>query len=68
MGTDFENVVLRKNAFKVLSIVYMLTKFFSSHMHAKPLFAHRLQTAKMASSRTRAQNNGPRAQNNGPWV
>ena len=37
-------------------------------MHAKPSFTHRLQTAKMASSRTRAQNNGPRAQNNGPWV
>ena len=35
-------------------------------MHAKPSFAHRLQTAKMASSRTSAQNNGPRAQNNGP--
>ena len=26
------------------------------------------QAAKMASSRTRAQNTGPRAQNNGPWV
>ena len=37
-------------------------------MHAKPSFAHRLQTAKMASSRTSAQNNGPRAQKNGPWV
>ena len=36
-------------------------------MHAKPSFAHRLQTAKMASSRTSAQNNGPRAQKNGPW-
>ena len=32
-------------------------------MHAKPSFAHGLQTAKMASSRTSAQNNGPRAQN-----
>ena len=42
--------------------------YFSLHMHAKPLFAHRLQTAKMASSRTSAQNNGPRAQKNGPWV
>ena len=31
-------------------------------MHAKPSFAHRLQTAKMASFRTSAQNNGPRAQ------
>ena len=31
-------------------------------MHAKPSFARRLQTAKMASSRTSAQNNGPRAQ------
>ena len=29
---------------------------FSLHMHAKPSFAHRLQTAKMASSRTSAQN------------
>ena len=35
---------------------------FSLHMHAKPSFAHRLQTAKMASSRTSAQNNDPRAQ------
>ena len=42
--------------------------FFSLHMHAKPSFAHRLQTAKMASSRTSTQNNGPRAQKNGPWV
>ena len=33
-------------------------------MHAKPSFAHRLQTAKMASSRTSAQHNGPRAQKN----
>ena len=37
-------------------------KTFSLHMHAKPSFAHRFQTAKMASSRTSAQNNGPRAQ------
>ena len=37
-------------------------------MHAKSSFAHRLQAAKMASSRTSAQNNGPRAQKNGPWV
>ena len=37
-------------------------------MHAKPSFAHRLQAAKIASSRTSAQNNGPRVQNNGPWV
>ena len=37
-------------------------------MHEKPSFAHRLQIAKMASSRTSAQNNGPRAQKNGPWV
>ena len=35
---------------------------FSLHMHAKPSFAHRLQTAKMASSRTSAQKNGPSAQ------
>ena len=41
---------------------------FSLHMHAKPSFAHRLQAAKMASSRTRAQNTDPRAQKNGPWV
>ena len=34
----------------------------------KPSFAHHLQTAKMASSRTSAQNNGPRAQNNDAWV
>ena len=32
---------------------------FSLHMHAKPSFAHHLQTAKMASSRTSVQNNGP---------
>ena len=31
-------------------------------MYAKPSFAHHLQTAKMASSRTSAQNNGPRGQ------
>ena len=37
-------------------------KSFSLHMHAKPSFAHRLETAKMASSRTSAQNNDPRAQ------
>ena len=41
---------------------------FSLHMHAKASFAHHLQTAKMASSRTSAQNNDPRAQKNGPWV
>ena len=41
---------------------------FSLHMYAKPSFAHRLQTAKIASSRTSAQNNGPIAQKNGPWV
>ena len=41
---------------------------FSLHMHAKPSFAQRLQTAKMASSRTSAQNNGPRVQKNGPLV
>ena len=43
-------------------------KDFSLPMHAKPSFAHRLQIAKMASSRTSAQNNGPRARKNGPWV
>ena len=37
-------------------------------MHAKPSFARRLQTAKMASSRTSAQNNGPSAQEKGSWV
>ena len=36
-------------------------------MHAKPSFAHRLQAAKMPSSRTSVQENGPRAQNNGLW-
>ena len=36
---------------------------FSLHMHAKPSFAHRLQTVKMASSRTSTQNNGPEAHN-----
>ena len=41
-------------------------KSFSLHMHVKPSFAHRLQTAKMASSRTIAQNNCPKVQNNGP--
>ena len=40
--------------------------FFSLHMHAKPSFAQRLQTAKMASSRTSAQNNRPRAQKKWP--
>ena len=46
----------------------LVEHLFSLHMHAKPSFAHRLQTAKMASSRTSAQNNGPRVQNNRPWV
>ena len=32
-------------------------------MHAKPSFAHRLQTAKIANSRTSTQNNSRRAQN-----
>ena len=32
-------------------------------MHAKPSFAYRLQTAKMTSFRTSAQNSGPRVQN-----
>ena len=41
---------------------------FSLRMHAKPSFAHHLQTAKMAPSHTSTQNNGPRAQNNSPWV
>ena len=45
-----------------LSKLYNVEYYFSLHMHAKPSFAHRLQTAKMASSRTSAQNNGPRAQ------
>ena len=30
---------------------------FSLHMHAEPLFAHRLQEVEIASSRTIAQNN-----------
>ena len=46
----------------------MYENFFALHMHAKLSFAHRLQTAQMASSGTIAQNNGPRAQKNGPWV
>ena len=41
---------------------------FSLHMNAKPAFPHRLQTAKMFSSRTSVQNNGPSVQNNDPWV
>ena len=47
---------------------YRKQNYFSLHMHAKPSFAYRLQTAKMASSHTSAQNNGPRAQKNGSWV
>ena len=39
--------------------------FFLYTCMQKPSFAHRLQAAKMASSRTSAQNNGPRAQSNG---
>ena len=31
----------------------------SLQMHAKPSFVHRLQTGKIASSGTSAQNNGP---------
>ena len=41
--------------------------FFFTHA-CKTLVRHRLQIAKMASSRTSAQNNCPRAQKNGPWV
>ena len=37
-------------------------------MHAKRSFAHRLQTAKVASPRTSVENNGPGPQNNGRWV
>ena len=37
-------------------------------MLAKPSFAQRLQTAKMASSRTSVQNNNTKAQNNDPWM
>ena len=44
-------------------MVNLPKKVFSLHVHAKPSFAHRLQTAIMASSRTSAQNNSPRAQN-----
>ena len=40
----------------------------SLHMHVKLSFAHCLQVAKMVSSGTSAQNNGPRAQNNDRWV
>ena len=46
-------------------IVVLSKRHFSLHMHAKPSFGHRLQAAKMASSRISAQNNGPRAQKNG---
>ena len=47
-------------------IFFQLEKVFSLHIHVKPSFAHRLQTAKMASSRISAQNNGPSAKKNGP--
>ena len=39
------------------------TFFLYIYMHAKPLFAHRLQTAKMADSRSRAQYVITRAKN-----
>ena len=70
----WKNTVLRKTRLKVriydYGYSYMAVTFqwlrisknhFSLHMHTKPSFAHRLQTAKIASSRTSAQNNGPRA-------
>ena len=38
------------------------TKLFPLHMYAKILFAHRLETAKMAYFRTTAKNNDPKAQ------
>ena len=57
--------VFKKSSIKALKTA---KNRFSLHMHAKPSFAHRLQTAKMASPRTSAQNNGPRAHNNDPWV
>ena len=54
--------------FTYYAIINHANRYFSLHMHAKPSFAHRLQTAQMASSRTSAQNNGLRAQKNGTWV
>ena len=60
-----ENLRMEKNIF-VKYTTFRREKmgkiYFYLRMHAKPSFAHRLQTAKMASSRTSAQNNGPRAQ------
>ena len=69
LPADLKNMDSRKKTVIATILKKKLPKkFFSLHMHAKPSFAHRLQTAKMASSRTSAQNNGARAQNNGPWV
>ena len=64
LGRNVWHIMLYFNIY----LFFQLEKVLSLHMHAKPSFAHRLQTAKMASSRTSAQNNDPRAQNNRPWV
>ena len=60
--------IMRRHCTATLKLRRSRVKHFSLHMHAKPSFAHRLQTAKMTSFRTSAQNHGPRAQNNGPWA
>ena len=58
---------IRNEGFRSLQHAW-LDKCFSLHMHAKASFAHRLQTAKISSSRSSAQNNDPGVENNGPWV
>ena len=50
----------------LIKVHYIVEKKHFLYMHAKPSFAHCLQTAKIAYSDTCAQNNGPSAQNNGP--
>ena len=60
-GNTYFEAPLRSEKYGFQACV--VKKQFFLHMHAKPSFAHRLQTAKMVYSRTRAQNNGPRVQN-----
>ena len=53
LGTDF--FFCLNFFFQKVYSYNLRKKVFSLHMHAKPSFAHRLQTAKMASSRSSAQ-------------
>ena len=58
----------QKNNFWTASTVDQHPRIFTLRMHAKLSIAYHWETAKMASSRTSAQNSGPRAQNNDYWT